>query len=205
MSPLSGCGSSSFLQLSEVGSLKKDLYRREGKGRCCCLGDRIYSIPCCACCFSSYRPGAIHPFLYIVLVQFSLFFISSWYNYSFSLYRLGAVNPFLKIIQSRCKTASAVKKLNKFCPLNSSDDLCLLFCINPYPIGGLHLPPPGGGAGGQLGQETPCGRSQVRSYCIYPTRTRAEISLLKISPLGIQIHHSKQLKLFLSSLARFFI
>ena len=128
------------------------------------MGDRIYSIPCCACCFSSYRPGAIHPFLYIVLVQFSLFFISSWYNYSFSLYRLGAVNPFLKIIQSRCKTASAVKKLNKFCPLNSSDDLCLLFCINPYPIGGLHLPPPGGGAGGQLGQETPCGRSQVRTY-----------------------------------------
>ena len=25
---------------------KKDLYRREGKGRRCCLEDRIYSIPC---------------------------------------------------------------------------------------------------------------------------------------------------------------
>ena len=24
----------------------KDLYRRKGKGRRCCLGDRIYSIPC---------------------------------------------------------------------------------------------------------------------------------------------------------------
>ena len=27
-------------------TLKKDLYRREGKGRRCCLGDRIDSIPC---------------------------------------------------------------------------------------------------------------------------------------------------------------
>ena len=31
---------------------KKDKYRRKGKGRRCCLGVRIYSIPCCAKCFA---------------------------------------------------------------------------------------------------------------------------------------------------------
>ena len=30
----------------EVSPLKKDNYRREAKGRRCCLGGRIYSIPC---------------------------------------------------------------------------------------------------------------------------------------------------------------
>ena len=56
------------------------------KGRRCCLGDRIDSIPCRASYFlpgcvqegmnssySSYRPGAIHPILHIVLAQFILF------------------------------------------------------------------------------------------------------------------------------------
>ena len=43
--------------------------------------------------YSSYRPGAIHPILHIVQVQFVLFFESSW-----------------------CKTASAAKGLNQFCP-----------------------------------------------------------------------------------------
>ena len=33
---------------------KKDLYRKEGKGRRCCLGDRIYSILCHA---SYFGPG----------------------------------------------------------------------------------------------------------------------------------------------------
>ena len=67
---------------------------REGKGHRCCLGDRIDSIPCRACYFapgylkklkkgmnssySSYRPGEIHPLLYIVLVQFILLFKSPW-------------------------------------------------------------------------------------------------------------------------------
>ena len=32
--------------------LDKDLYRREGKGRRCRLGDRIASIPCHASCFA---------------------------------------------------------------------------------------------------------------------------------------------------------
>ena len=30
----------------------KDLYRREAKGRRCCLWDRLYLIPCCASCFA---------------------------------------------------------------------------------------------------------------------------------------------------------
>ena len=33
-------------ELKKVGPLKKDLYRREGKGRRCCLGDRIDQISC---------------------------------------------------------------------------------------------------------------------------------------------------------------
>ena len=42
--------------------------------------------------FSSYHPGpgAIYPFLHIILVQFILFFISSWCNSSFSKYHPGA-------------------------------------------------------------------------------------------------------------------
>ena len=31
------------------------VYRREGKDRCCCLGDRIYSIPCHASYFALGR------------------------------------------------------------------------------------------------------------------------------------------------------
>ena len=53
--------------------------------------------------FSSYHLGATHPFLYIILVQLILFFISSWCNSSlcnssFSSYRPGATHPFLHII-----------------------------------------------------------------------------------------------------------
>ena len=57
------------------------------------LGDRMYSVPCRASSsilhqddlknrmnssFFSYHPGAIHPFLHVIRVQFILFFISSW-------------------------------------------------------------------------------------------------------------------------------
>ena len=45
---------SNFLNVSDPykdWSLKKDLYRREGKGRRCCLGDIIYSVPCHASYF----------------------------------------------------------------------------------------------------------------------------------------------------------
>ena len=51
-----------------------------------------------------YGPGAIHPILPIVLVQFILFFKLSW-----------------------CKKHS--KEWNKFCPPSCSDNLCLLFCL----------------------------------------------------------------------------
>ena len=46
------CGSS--IDIGEPRDYKKDLYRRDGKGRHCCLGDRIYSIPCDA---SYFAPG----------------------------------------------------------------------------------------------------------------------------------------------------
>ena len=36
---------------------------------------------------------------------------------------------FFKIVLG--KIASACKELNKFCPPNRSDDLCLFFCIYP--------------------------------------------------------------------------
>ena len=52
-------------------------------------------------CRASYlAPGIIHPFLHNILVQFILFFIPSW-----------------------------CKELTTFYPPNTSDDLCLLFCI----------------------------------------------------------------------------
>ena len=58
---------------------KKDIYRREGKGRRCFLGDRIASIPCQA---SYFVPGwdeqaDLHPILQIVLAKIRLFFKSS--------------------------------------------------------------------------------------------------------------------------------
>ena len=46
-------------------------------------------------------------FLHIILVQFSLFFISYW-----------------------CKTAKAARKLKKLYPPNTSDDLCLPSLLN---------------------------------------------------------------------------
>ena len=88
--------------------------------------------------YSSYLPGEILPFLHITLVKFILFFISSWCN-SF----------FLHIIILVLLIIFFISPWFKFCPSNSSDDLCLLFCINPSsmdqsqassPVGGS--PPP---------------------------------------------------------------
>ena len=52
--------------------------------------------------------GWINPFLQIILVQFILFLRSS-----------------------QCKIPIRGKELNKFCLPNSSNDLCLFFCIYP--------------------------------------------------------------------------
>ena len=75
---------------------KKDLYRRECKGRRCFLGDRIVSLPCRA---SYFAPGRLeefdfHPILHFVLSQFSLFVNSSW-----------------------CKTASCWQRNSPYCLL----------------------------------------------------------------------------------------
>ena len=67
---------------SPPASYKKDLCRREGKGRCCCLGDKIYSIPWPASYFS--------PRGFEEQDQFILFFIVSWCNSSLYLYNPGA-------------------------------------------------------------------------------------------------------------------
>ena len=93
------------IQYVEVSTHRGRIKTEEkGKGRRCCLGDWNDSIPCRASYFaqgwfeegmnsshSSYRPGANHPILHIVLVQLILFFRSSW-----------------------CKIASAAKKWSNF-------------------------------------------------------------------------------------------
>ena len=58
--------------------------------------------------YSSCHPGAIFTFLPVIH---------------------GAIHPFLHSIL--VQNSQRVKELNKFCPPNSSDDLCLFFCINP--------------------------------------------------------------------------
>ena len=50
----------------------------------------------------------MHPFLQIILIQFILYFKLSY-----------------------CKIAQRGKEFNEFCLSNSSDDLCLFFCIYP--------------------------------------------------------------------------
>ena len=80
--------------------------QKKGKGRRCCLGDRIFSIPCLAS-YLHYRTSLKNRILQIILVLLILFFKS-------------------------CKTARGAKELlNKFCPPNSSDDFCLFFSIYP--------------------------------------------------------------------------
>ena len=57
--------------------MKKDKFRRTGKGRRCCLGGRIYSIPCCASYFAKddfEEKDEFILFFQIILVQFILLF-----------------------------------------------------------------------------------------------------------------------------------
>ena len=75
------------------------------------LGEHIDSISCHASVFkqndlkkrpnlsySSYRPGEIKPILHIIIVQFIVFFISSWCISSYSSFHPDAVHPILHII-----------------------------------------------------------------------------------------------------------
>ena len=62
------------LQMSCTLSIKKDKDSREGKGRRCCLEDRIYSIPCRASYFLfglNEEYDEFITFFKIVLVQSS--------------------------------------------------------------------------------------------------------------------------------------
>ena len=94
---------------------KKDKDRRQGKGRRCCFGHGIASIPCRAIAifhkddlknrmhlsYSPNRPGGIHPILQI-----------PWCNYS----------------------SQHGKELNQLCPPSESDDLCLLVSVHTLGI-----------------------------------------------------------------------
>ena len=95
-------------------TLKKDYkYRRKIKGRRCCLGNIIYSIPCRGRCFALgwfWRIWWIHPFS----------------NH------LGAIHPILQIVL--VQNSYFGKEFIKFCPPNSSNNLCLFFCIYPSSI-----------------------------------------------------------------------
>ena len=79
-------------------NLQPRMIYTEGKAKvvAAAWGKEFIQIPCRA---SYLAPGIIHPFLHNILVQFILFFISSW-----------------------------CKELTTFYPPNTSDDLCLLFC-----------------------------------------------------------------------------
>ena len=71
---------------------------------------------------SSKRPDAFHPIRRL----------EDWKNRmisSDSSKRLGAFHPILPIVL--VQNSYHGKELNILCPLRSSDDLCLLFCINP--------------------------------------------------------------------------
>ena len=91
---------------------KKDKYRRKGKGRRCCFGDRIYSFACHASYFAYddfEEQDEYILFFQIIMVQVILFFKSS-----------------------QCKIVTQCgKELNQFCSPNCSNDLCLLFCLYP--------------------------------------------------------------------------
>ena len=72
------------------------LYRRDGKGRRCSLGDSIASIPCRA--GRVEEKADLHPILQLVLVQISLFFNSPWFKSAYSSTRPGSNQPILQLV-----------------------------------------------------------------------------------------------------------
>ena len=81
--------------------------------------------PDCRCCLWDINFQFLATYMYI-LYQDDL---KNGMNSSFSSHHPGEIHPFLYIIllQKSCRG----NELNNFCPKNSSDDLCLLFCLNP--------------------------------------------------------------------------
>ena len=93
------------------------MYRTEGKGRRCCLGHRIYSFPC--------RTSYFAPGWYVEkdeLLHKGV--MKKRINFTRMIWRKGLIHHILQIVLHG-------KEMNKVCPPNNSDDLCLLFCINP--------------------------------------------------------------------------
>ena len=93
--------------------LKKDKDRRKGKYRCCCLGNRIYSTPCHACYFALQDDFDEQD-------EFILFFKSFCCNTSYASHCHSAKQLLWQRIGYKKNSAP-----------NSSDDLCLFFCIYP--------------------------------------------------------------------------
>ena len=90
---------------------KKDNLRIEGKGRRCCMGDRIESIPC--------RAGYFAPGWFEEKDEFILFFKSSWCNSSYSSFRIVLNSQF-------------GKELNQFFPLAATTFAFYSVFILPY-------------------------------------------------------------------------
>ena len=58
---------------------------------------------------------------------------------SFSSYHPSAINPILYIVTVLVQNSMCGKELNKFCPSNNSNNLCLFFCIYPSSMLGMKL------------------------------------------------------------------
>ena len=67
-------------------------------------------------------------FLTVLLFCIRRIYLKFRMNSSFSSYHHGTIHPLIHIIL--VQNSYRGKKFNKFFPPNSSDDLCLLFCIN---------------------------------------------------------------------------
>ena len=104
---------------------KKDKDRREGKGHTAATWwtELIQFLSKLAILhqYSIWRKRGIHPILHIVLVQFILFFTSSWCISSYSSNCPGAKKLARQGIKSRLLGGSS-----------SRYDLCLLFCLYPF-------------------------------------------------------------------------
>ena len=93
---------------------KRDLYRRVGKGRRCCLGDRIASTPCRASCFS---PGRFEEFI--------LFFITPWCKIA------GAARSWINSVPQSAATALPSLLYKSFC-YASTPEGSLIVTISVY-------------------------------------------------------------------------
>ena len=97
-------------------SQNDDLYRREGKVVADVLGTNLNAALAIYCNIKDYLKTS-----FLKIIIFSEASIPPSVHCS--------IHPILQIILAL--NLQCGKALNQFCPPNNSDDLCLLFCINP--------------------------------------------------------------------------